>query len=74
MRPNDLFSSLALRVVGEERISVPAGQFDCWRLELTTGRRRIGYWVRKSDGTGVLTRDDSKRATKGVREVVLTRE
>lgn len=74
VHPSDLYSPVELRVVGAERIMVPAGSFDCWRLSLETGTHHITYWVRKSDGLGILSRDESKRAGKGVREMVLVRE
>ena len=71
VRPNDVFVPIALRVVGEERVRVPAGVFDCWRLSIEYGGRRIGYWVRKSDGLGVRLYDDSQATTRGTRELVL---
>ena len=74
VRPTDLLSSVELRLVGADRITVPAGVFDCWRLELATGTHRVTYWVRKSDGLGILTRDESKRSGKGIREMVLVHE
>lgn len=74
VRPTDLLSSVELRLVGADRITVPAGAFDCWRLELATGTHRVTYWVRKSDGLGILTRDESKRSGKGIREMVLVHE
>ena len=74
VRPGDVFSSVDLRVVGEEIIQVPAGTFDCWRLELRAADHVIGYWVRKSDGLGVRTRDASRKLTKGVRDIELVRE
>ncbi|HKG90382.1 MAG TPA: zf-HC2 domain-containing protein [Gemmatimonadaceae bacterium] len=47
-----------LRVVGEERVTVPAGSFDCWKVQMLTNDR-ISYrrvqssntlWVAKSSG------------------------
>jgi hypothetical protein len=38
-----------LRTVGEERILVPDGEFDCWLLSLKLGRSEQRIWVRKSD-------------------------
>jgi len=69
--PNDVFVPLAMRVEGEERISVPAGTFDCWRIAIRLGVRRISYWARKSDGLGVRTYEESEASTKGTRELVL---
>jgi hypothetical protein len=74
VRPNDVFVSVALRVDGSERVTVPAGTFDCWKLTVAVGDRTFGYWVRKRDGVGVLSRDTTLRATRGVRDIVLVRE
>jgi hypothetical protein len=38
-----------LRTVGEERILVPDGEFDCWLLSLKLGQSEQRIWVRKSD-------------------------
>jgi hypothetical protein len=38
-----------LRTVGEERILVPDGEFDCWLLSLKLGLSEQRIWVRKSD-------------------------
>ena len=59
-----------LRVVGEERVTVPAGAFDCWKVAVEASLGMQTYWVRKSDGVGVralLVRGDASR------ELVLTR-
>jgi anti-sigma factor RsiW len=50
--------STTLRVVGEERVRVPAGEFDCWEVEVTGGPRifprqnfvRHTMWVAKEGG------------------------
>lgn len=63
--PNDVFTPIELRVTGEERIQVPAGTFDCWRVDVAVSGRTIVYWARKSDGLGV-------RVQNGARELVLT--
>jgi hypothetical protein len=47
--PNDVFYSVTVRVVGEEKLS----GFDCWKVELTTGSHRRTLWVRKSDNIGL---------------------
>ena len=69
--PNDLFFPVAMRVDGEERVVVPAGTFDCWRLTLTSGGRTIDYWVRKTDGVGVKTHQRTPAPDGRIREVVL---
>jgi len=77
VRADDVLYPIELRVVAEERVTVPAGTFDCWRLVVTTGNRLIDYWVRKRDGVGVRSRDvtpRSQRGVRGVREMVLVRE
>lgn len=66
VRDDDVLLPIELRVEGEERITVPAGRFDCWRLSLTFSGRRLDYWVRKIDGLGV-------RVLEGGRETLLTR-
>lgn len=70
--PNDVFLPLELRVMGEERVQVPAGSFDCWRVEITVSGRKILYWARKSDGLGVRVYNASDVSTRGTREIVLT--
>ena len=69
----DVVTPIELRVTGEERITVPAGTFDCWRVSIRIGRQEISYWMRKSDGLGVRVLDESDAATNGVRETLLTR-
>ena len=71
--PRDVFVPIELRVVGEERITVPAGTFDCWRASIRLGGQEISYWMRKSDGLGVRVLDERDAATKGTRETLLTR-
>ena len=53
--PMDVLHAVELRVTGEERVQVPAGTFDCWRMRITYAGSAIDYWVRKSDGIGVRT-------------------
>jgi len=74
--PEDIRYPVQLRVTGEERIRVPAGEFDCWRLEISRGALVHNYWVRKSDGLGIRTRIDRTRSAgaKGNHEIVLIRE
>jgi hypothetical protein len=70
VRPNDVFMLMELRVEGEERVHVPAGTFDCWRLSIRLGRREMSFWARKSDGLGVRVVDSLPTER---REIVLTR-
>jgi hypothetical protein len=71
VKDEDVFVPIELRVEGEERVRVPAGEFDCWRLSIEFAGRKLKYWARKSDGLGVRTLDDSETPIRGTREVVL---
>jgi hypothetical protein len=72
VRSNDVFAPVTLKVEGEERVTVPAGTFDCWRLALGVFGTQKTYWVRKSDGMGIRTRDTSN--PRGITDFVLVRE
>jgi hypothetical protein len=83
VRDDDVFTPLELRVEGEERVRVPAGTFDCWRLSIRFGGTRVLYWARKSDGFGVRARSETygtrppsaeSPKVKAIRETVLARE
>ena len=41
------FTPLDLRVTGTERIRVPAGTFDCWKLQVREGDQESIVWVSK---------------------------
>jgi hypothetical protein len=69
--PRDVFVPIELRVVGEEFVRVPAGRFDCWRLSVRFFGKEMSYWVRKSDGLGVRSLDETNSGQ--TREVVLVR-
>jgi len=69
--PRDVFLPVELRVEGEERVTVPAGTFDCWRLSIHFNGEAITYWTRKSDGLGVRLVD--RRNADAVRETLLRR-
>jgi hypothetical protein len=64
--PNDVLLPVELRVIGEERVEVPAGSFDCWKLEVRYAGGAFDYWVRKADGIAVRTleqqRDGARRS------------
>lgn len=55
------FMPIRLAVVGEERISVPAGTYDCWvvTVEGAAGGFEVNehYWVTKQDQIVVRTRE-----------------
>ena len=57
---DDLLTRVSLRVTGEERVTVPAGTFDCWRLTVYADGRPLVHWVRKSDGLAVKTSEPGR--------------
>lgn len=73
VRNNDVYYRIELRVVGKDRVSVPAGTFNCWHFIITSGTHQLDYWARTSDGLGVRTRNEATRSTLGVSEIVLVR-
>ncbi len=52
------FTPLDLRVSGTERISVPAGVFDCWTLEVREGRDKFLVWVSRNERWVVMKRQE----------------
>lgn len=52
-----LFAPLSLKVEGDERLSVPAGAFDCWRLAVSGHGINEHYWVAKQSGDVIRTRE-----------------
>ncbi|HJQ21400.1 MAG TPA: hypothetical protein VJ867_13715 [Gemmatimonadaceae bacterium] len=73
VRDDDVFMPVELRVVGSERVTVPAGTFDCWRILIRARGRDILYWSRKTDGVGVRLVDETRRGENVIREVKLVR-
>ena len=70
VRDGDVSFPAQLRVVGRERVKVPAGTFECWKIAVDAILGMQTYWVRVSDGVGVralLEREDLTR------ELVLSR-
>ena len=53
VRDDDVIMPIDLHVDGAEKIRVPAGEFDCWRLTINFAGRSLTYWIRKSDGVSV---------------------
>ncbi len=52
------FAPLDLRVVGSGRIEVPAGRFDCWKIDMHEGKETesvVTLWVSKDRGWLVKT-------------------
>lgn len=67
-----LAESVSYLVRGEERITTPLGEFDCWlvtRPMASWSSFRIQYWLRKSDG--VLVRQRQGTSTEYI-DAVLT--
>jgi hypothetical protein len=65
------FVPLDLRVVGSGRVDVPAGRFDCWKVEVHEGKeeeRLLTLWVSKDRGWLVK---EGKQVTDGHVETVL---
>jgi len=50
------FTALDLRVAGSEHITVPAGTFDSWRVEVREGDDKSVLWISKDQGWLVMTR------------------
>ncbi len=45
------FPPLDMRVVGSDRIDVPAGRFDCWKIEMRMGEETVAMlWASKDRG------------------------
>lgn len=72
--PTDVVYPVSMRVVGSDRVTVPAGTFDCWKVAVVIGGRRQWRWIRKSDHLAIMARDESTDSRYGVREIVLSRE
>lgn len=71
--PNDVLYPVELRVAGAERVQVPAGTFECWKLAIRYSGDSLDYWVRKSDGIAVRAIARSSRSGEQ-RTVTLIRE
>ncbi|MEP6690752.1 MAG: hypothetical protein ABJD07_06310 [Gemmatimonadaceae bacterium] len=69
--PSDLVYPIVLRVTGEERVTVPAGTFDCWTLTVTDGRREQRLWLRKSDQLAVMSLDSTRTPGRTQRVVLV---
>ena len=71
VRDDDVSMPIELRVLGEEVVDVPAGRFDCWRLEIRYGGRTLSFWVRQSDGVAI--RSLESQSSGAIRESVLVK-
>jgi len=49
-----VFTPVDLRVIGTNRVTVPAGTFDCWKLEVRAGFEKALIWVSKDQRWVVL--------------------
>jgi hypothetical protein len=65
------FVPIDLRVVGQGRVTAPAGTFDCWKVEVRGGKVWGDelFWVSKDRGWTVKT--EQRAASDWVREQVL---
>jgi len=63
-----------VRVKGRERCSVPAGTFECWRVELAlpTNRRPLKVWIRR--GEQVVVRIEQKMEDGAQEQVLIAAE
>jgi hypothetical protein len=52
------FTPLDLRVSNTERIAVPAGVFDCWKLEVREGRDKFLVWVSRDERWVVMKQQE----------------
>ena len=74
VRDTDVFYPIEFRNIGREKVTVPAGTFDCWHFLITSGARRFDFWARTTDGVAVRSRNESARATLGVSDLILVSE
>ena len=55
------FPPLDFRVVGSERIEVPAGRFDCWKVEMRIGdETAMTLWASKDGGWLIKTKQGER--------------
>ena len=71
VRDGDVFFPFEMRVTGSDRITVPAGAYDCWRIAIRSSAQQLTMWARKSDGVGVRVLETRQGV---VRESVLLSE
>jgi hypothetical protein len=64
-----LITPLELAVVGEERVTVPAGSFDCWKLEVGAVPGVLTIWVAK-DGQWLVRQTTGARIRGGFERVL----
>jgi hypothetical protein len=70
--PHDVFFPATLWVVGEERLTTPAGTFDCWKVQVVSGAEKRLQWVRKSDGIALRSTELAGAAGAGRREFIFS--
>ena len=54
-----MLDTVLVRVTGTERVTVPAGTFDCWRLEAREADDKAVLWVSQDQGWLVMRRHTS---------------
>lgn len=47
-------AQVSLNVTGEEKVTVPVGEFDAWKVELVGGEQPVTFWVSKTTPSKVL--------------------
>jgi len=51
-------STVILEVIGRERVEVPAGSFEAWRLEIRQGGQKQSAWIAADAGRQLLRYDN----------------
>jgi hypothetical protein len=69
--PGDVFFPVTLRVIGEERLALASGTFDCWKVHISAGAEQRTEWVRKSDGIALRSMQDPSPSASARREYLL---
>jgi len=52
--------TVTLRVTGKERVRVPAGEFDCWRLEIETSNAKQVAWYADTPARPLVRYDNDR--------------
>ena len=69
----DIYFPVCLRLIGEEKINVPVGTFDTWKIAVSSMHRTQYVWIRKSDHQVVRSQDSMRHAGETM-EVALVKE
>jgi hypothetical protein len=71
VRDTDVLYPVDIKVVGRNRVTVPAGSFDCWHVAITSGTHAHDVWARTSDGLVVRVRNVMQTPAPHTVEIVL---